>query len=78
VEIKSTRRKGKKRALKKAYSSDESEGYSEEDSDIGVDYEFKIPTNTWILKPGENTNRGNGIVVCKTLKEIKALVSNSQ
>ncbi len=27
----------------------------------------KIPKNTWIIKPGENTNRGNGIEVCKSL-----------
>jgi len=39
-----------------------------------VDFEFKIPTNTWIIKPGENSNRGNGITVCKTLQEIKKLV----
>jgi tubulin--tyrosine ligase len=30
--------------------------------------------NIWILKPGENTNRGDGIHVCKTMKEVKALV----
>ncbi len=27
--------------------------------------------NVWIVKPGENTNRGNGIKVCSTLNEIK-------
>ena len=27
--------------------------------------------NTWIIKPGENTNRGNGILVCNTLESIK-------
>ena len=27
--------------------------------------------NIWIVKPGENTNRGNGIKVCSTLNEIK-------
>lgn len=30
--------------------------------------------NTWIVKPGENTNRGNGIVVCNTLDSIKELL----
>lgn len=27
--------------------------------------------NIWIVKPGENSNRGNGIKVCKSLGEIK-------
>jgi hypothetical protein len=27
--------------------------------------------NVWIIKPGENSNRGNGISVCFTLDDIK-------
>jgi tubulin--tyrosine ligase len=30
--------------------------------------------NAWIVKPGENSNRGNGIKVCLTLDEIRAAV----
>jgi hypothetical protein len=30
--------------------------------------------NIWIVKPGENTNRGVGITVLKDLDEIKALI----
>lgn len=30
--------------------------------------------NVWIVKPGEFTNRGTGITVCKTLKEICAII----
>lgn len=30
--------------------------------------------NVWIVKPGENTNRGCGIVVSKDFNEIKELV----
>lgn len=30
--------------------------------------------NAWIVKPGENTNRGNGIIVCLDLNEIKAML----
>ena len=39
--------------------------------------ESKEPTkgNIWIVKPGENTNRGNGISVCSKLREIKNIVS---
>jgi tubulin--tyrosine ligase len=33
--------------------------------------ELKPESNIWIVKPGEDTNRGVGISVCSTLKEIK-------
>ena len=32
------------------------------------------PTNIWIIKPGENTNRGSGINVWNTLDQIKNIV----
>ena len=38
---------------------------------------YKVPLNTWILKPGENTNRGIGINVCQNLNEIKQLVNST-
>ena len=31
----------------------------------------KKPRNIWILKPGENTNRGTGISVCGSIEQIK-------
>jgi tubulin---tyrosine ligase len=31
----------------------------------------------WIVKPGENTNRGCGITVCRELQQIKQIVSNN-
>jgi len=34
----------------------------------------KKPHNIWIIKPGENTNRGSGINVCKEFGEIKSLI----
>lgn len=30
--------------------------------------------NIWIVKPGEFTNRGNGITVCKNLDDIKKIL----
>lgn len=30
------------------------------------------PANLWIVKPGENSNRGNGITVCNSLDQIKS------
>lgn len=43
-------------------SSGESQGGDGSDSE---DERAKIPANIWIIKPGENSNRGNGIVVRK-------------
>jgi len=31
--------------------------------------------NIWILKPGENTNRGNGIIITNDINEIQKVVS---
>jgi len=36
----------------------------------------KCCKNVWILKPGENTNRGNGIMVSKELCEIEHYISD--
>ena len=32
--------------------------------------------NVWIIKPGENSNRGTGIMICKTLGKIKEIISH--
>ena len=37
-----------------------------------------MPKNIWILKPGENSNRGNGITVCNTLKDIVSEINSSE
>jgi tubulin---tyrosine ligase len=33
--------------------------------------------NLWILKPGENSNRGNGIVVCSSIDQIKSEIKSN-
>ena len=38
----------------------------------------KMEENVWIVKPGENSNRGMGIRVCKTLEDIKAIVKQKE
>lgn len=40
--------------------------YEELTDDLG-----RRPANLWIVKPGENSNRGNGIAVCTSLEQIK-------
>jgi len=47
---------------------------SASDDEESSDDEFKIPKNMWIVKPGENSNRGNGIQVCSSLQEINNIV----
>lgn len=44
------------------------ETYKKFQEDKKIDKELK---NIWIMKPGENTNRGNGISVCFSLDEIQ-------
>lgn len=39
--------------------------------------ESSIKKNIWIVKPGENTNRGNGITVLKEFEEIKNFIIES-
>jgi len=38
---------------------------------------LKCNKNIWIVKPGENTNRGKGILVTKDFNEIKDFISNT-
>jgi tubulin---tyrosine ligase len=40
----------------------------------------EVPTlkNIWIMKPGENSNRGCGITVVKDLKDIKRRLSKKE
>lgn len=68
-----------KRVAKPVISSSEDESISDYDSDEDSDEdseddEFKIPKNMWIVKPGENTNRGNGIQVWSSLHEIQNII----
>lgn len=44
------------------------ETYKKFQEDKKTDKDLK---NIWIMKPGENTNRGNGISVCFSLDEIQ-------
>jgi hypothetical protein len=36
------------------------------------------PQNIWILKPGENTNKGNGISVCENIYQIKETITEEK
>lgn len=34
--------------------------------------------NTWIVKPGENTNRGSGIQFCKDIESVRDIISKAK
>ena len=37
-------------------------------------FESQKDANIWIIKPGENSNRGTGIQVASSLNEIKSII----
>jgi hypothetical protein len=49
---------------------EDEEYYMGDIEDIEEHFGISVPKNIWIMKPGENSNRGNGIFVCSTLREI--------
>jgi|LauGreDrversion4_2_1035121.scaffolds.fasta_scaffold97675_1 hypothetical protein len=57
-------------------TDDEFEDFEQDDIVREIKRRYKVPKNVWIVKPGENTNRGNGINVSSTLCEIRQLVSS--
>jgi len=71
-------RKEVKKLVKSEPSSSDDETISSDDTDSeeeeSEDDEFKIPKNMWIIKPGENTNRGNGIQVWSSLQEVENII----
>jgi len=54
---------------------DEKDDFDQDDIVREIKRRYKVPKNVWIVKPGENTNRGNGINVSSNISEIKSLVS---
>ena len=38
---------------------------------------YRMPKNVWIIKPGENTNRGNGIEVASNLNDVKQIIQRA-
>ena len=49
-----------------------------EDEEIrAIRKKYPVPRNTWIVKPGENSNRGFGIAVAHHMPEIRNLVTKT-
>ena len=53
--------------------SEEEASESEDEEEIyeKIKRKHRVAENTWIIKPGENTNRGQGITVVKTVREVQ-------
>ena len=49
----------------------------EDDEMREIKKQYPVPLNTWIVKPGENSNRGCGINVVHTLQDVRKLVQSA-
>mmetsp|Transcript_24239 Transcript_24239/g.37367 ORF Transcript_24239/g.37367 Transcript_24239/m.37367 type:complete len:228 (+) Transcript_24239:1823-2506(+) len=78
----SRKKKGGKKIARIADSDydDEYDLYSEcEDEEINaIKKKYRVPFNSWIVKPGENSNRGVGINVVQSLQEIRGLIGGKR
>ena len=61
---------------KKAHDDDYDSEVDEDDEDAidKIRKKYRSPQNTWIIKPGENTNRGQGITVVKSIREVQGII----
>ena len=77
-----SQKKGGKKAIKIHDSDydDEYDGYSDcDDEEIAaIKKKWRVPMNSWIVKPGENSNRGVGINVAQSLGEIRSLIGSKR
>jgi hypothetical protein len=53
-------------------------GYSDEEYYRLKEYIMDNPESVWIVKPGENSNRGTGIQMCSDLTDIDKLIEEIQ
>ena len=72
LELNAARAKHDQEHPKDEYDSEEEEIENEEEF-----FNIHVPKNIWIMKPGENSNRGSGIFVCNTMREIQAEITSN-
>ena len=51
--------------------SEDTESEDEEEVYEKIRRKHRVAENTWIIKPGENTNRGNGITVVRSVRDVQ-------
>ena len=66
-----------KKSTQKSIDDSEPEDFDEEAEISAIKLKYRSPKNTWIIKPGENTNRGQGIQVVKNMKEVLSIISRT-
>jgi hypothetical protein len=73
------RQKSKLKKQSATYEDDSEESELEDQNQevAEIKKQIRVPKNTWIIKPGENTNRGNGIDVCRSIEEIRSVVGRA-
>lgn len=73
------RQKSKLKKQSATYEDDSEESEAEDQNQevAEIKKQIRVPKNTWIIKPGENTNRGNGIDVCRSIEEIRSVVGRA-
>ena len=70
----------RKAAAKRQREKDNNEDYDDEietDDEEAIEKirkKHRAPHSTWIIKPGENSNRGMGITVVKTIREVQSII----
>lgn len=73
----SKRRKQAQSSICTDFQDEDSHEDSEEEREVeAIKLKFRTPLNTWIVKPGENTNRGNGISVVKDIRDVNSLINS--
>lgn len=76
IKTKSNNKHTKKHKYTSIDSDYEDDSFELDDDEIkNIKKKWPIPVNSWIVKPGENTNRGVGISVSQDMSEIRSLVS---
>ena len=67
--------KPKRKRVENEYGDESDPEYEDDEEVKAIRKKYKVPCNAWIVKPGEDTNRGRGINVASELHEIKALTA---
>jgi hypothetical protein len=60
------------------YANHSSVSTAQPNIEDSLDYKSLYPKNIWILKPGENTNKGAGIYICETISEIRQTIKEEK
>ena len=70
--------KSKRKRIENEYGDESEYDLYEDDEEVkAIRKKYKVPCNTWIVKPGEDTNRGKGINVASEFHEIKSLTAQT-